>query len=306
MEKELKLKIKNKELVVRKRVGSFIEKICNYLEYDFDHEVYKKVIYNEISCNTIFFEKVKRYFDGTMYLLNNTENTFTEDILNTFLYIIGIRKSDSFLRLKIVSKYFELRTLPTLEKSIEFHLFVYRELIGYDEETRLFISLIFFNFVLVKDKVPCIHFVKTDLAKYVNLRDRYLDSGDKEIYEFILICLCKAKFQEKFYYKNLEQITLSDLKRRFLIDKESIKTSYKFKHLYIFGSFSKGAERIDSDIDCVIMFNEDLSYDEKTNLSENFKNDYYKVFNRFVDTHEIYEYLDDHCLKEFSKSEKIF
>ena len=124
MEKELKLKIRNKELVVRKRVGSFIEKIYKYLEYDFDHEVYKKVIYNESSCNTMFFEKVKRYFDGTMYLLNNTENIFTDEILNTFLYIVGIKNSDSFLRLKIVSKYFELRSLPTLEKTIEFHLFV--------------------------------------------------------------------------------------------------------------------------------------------------------------------------------------
>ena len=60
-----------KEMIVRKKVAALIEKSFRYFNYDFRHDIFKQIIYGEIEFSTPLEEKLKSFYDGYMYLLNN-------------------------------------------------------------------------------------------------------------------------------------------------------------------------------------------------------------------------------------------
>lgn len=74
----------------------------------------------------------------------------------------------------------------------------------------------------------------------------------------------------------------------------------------IFGSFAKGKQRIDSDIDLLVGFSDDLTYDEKSAIAVKLAEHYFNVFKRFVDINEIGKYVVDKILKETQNYKKIF
>ena len=80
--------VEGKELIVRKNVVSFLEKLLRYLGYDFRHDIFKKIIYNEAGIVTPFEEKFKSYYDAYIYLLSNSKNPITKHLLMRFFYII--------------------------------------------------------------------------------------------------------------------------------------------------------------------------------------------------------------------------
>ena len=82
-------------------------------------------------------------------------------------------------------------------------------------------------------------------------------------------------------------------RNNFLLDKkEEILSKYKIESIYLYGSFIKNSQRIDSDIDIAGVFIDGLSYKEKVRLSESFKEYITKQFNRHADFMEYcYEIL---------------
>ena len=76
------------ELIVRKTISQFIEKIFRYHGYDFNHNEYKKVVYNEREALNNTEEKLKCYYDAYMYLLNNSKTIFTNSLIKKFFYIL--------------------------------------------------------------------------------------------------------------------------------------------------------------------------------------------------------------------------
>ena len=82
--------------------------------------------------------------------------------------------------------------------------------------------------------------------------------------------------------------------------------NYGIRHAYIYGSFAKGNERIDSDIDIIFVFSCDLTYQEKLSIINILSEHYFKTFNRYVDIHESGTYVNDSLIKEISKYTKIF
>jgi len=55
-----------------------------------------------------------------------------------------------------------------------------------------------------------------------------------------------------------------------------------------------------------VYFDEYVPYSEKIILLEQFKKEYYLIFNRFVDVCEITNYINENIIKELKKYEKIF
>ena len=55
---------RNKRIIVRKKIANFLEKVFRYCGYDFDHDVFKKVIYSEDAYKTPVEAKIKNYYDA--------------------------------------------------------------------------------------------------------------------------------------------------------------------------------------------------------------------------------------------------
>ena len=188
------------ELVVRKKEAKFVEKLFRYLGYDFKHDAFKRIIYNEASYDTPIEEKIKAYYDGYCFLLTNYKNPLTEGLLKKFIYILKGKEADDDLITRIATAFFDICSHHTMDEAIEFHLKAYQEIVEYDEEDKLIITLMLLNYALLKAGIPSLAFLETDLRKYKPLRDEYFNKGHKEIYSFLFEIIKKAKTQDKEYY----------------------------------------------------------------------------------------------------------
>lgn len=113
-------------------------------------------------------------------------------------------------------------------------------------------------------------------------------------------------FQDISYYKNLKPLTLNQIKRKILKDKDLLRNNYKVKSIYIFGSFCKELERIDSDIDVAMSLSLDLTEQEKEQILKELKEYFYKSFKRFVDIHEVMDIIHQDFIKKAANIIKIY
>ena len=299
-------KFENKELYVRKVLVSFIEDVFNFLGYNLEHDRIKKVLYAEDSFKSIDEEKIKRVYDAYIYLVFNAKNPLTNQILNTFFYIYFGKEIDTNISLRIASKFFDFIDKPIIESATDFHICVFNEIDFINEEDKLIISLIFFNYFLIKNNIPTIRMMVSDLESYLEKKKEYEKGNKISLYQFFFELIDKAKVQDKSYYQNLKELTLQDIYKTLKEDEEFIKKNYSIKHLSVFGSFAKQINRIDSDIDLLVSFSLDLTSNEKKEIVVQFKNHYFNKFSRFIDVSEISEYLDDEFIKRIPYVKKIF
>lgn len=299
-------KFENKELYVRKVLVSFIEDVFNFLGYNLEHDRIKKVLYTEDSFKSIDEENIKRVYDAYIYLVFNAKNPLTNRILNTFFYIYFGKEIDTNISLRIASKFFDFIDKPIIESATDFHICVFNEIEFINEEDKLIISLIFFNYFLIKNNIPTIRMMVSDLESYLEKKKEYEKGNKISLYQFFFELIDKAKVQDKSYYQNLKELTLQDIYKTLKEDEEFIKKNYSIKHLSVFGSFAKQINRIDSDIDLLASFSLDLTSNEKKEIVVQFKNHYFNKFSRFIDVSEISEYLDDEFIKRIPYVKKIF
>jgi predicted nucleotidyltransferase len=294
------------ELIVRKKVASFIEKTFRFLGYEFRHDLYKKIIYGEESVETSLEEKIKSYYDAYLFLISNHKNSFTKDLLNKFFYLLDMELPNQSLLSNLTTKFFFYLNLTPLEAAINFHLYAYQEMKCFKEDKRYFISLMFFNFALLKFNIPTIRFTMKDYIEYERVKEQYFLGNKTLIYSFFLKLLKDFKFQNKNYYLELKPLTMKEIYKQFNADKDKLIKDYDIKHLRIYGSFSKDEERIDSDIDVLISFNLDLTRDQKLKHIDYLSKFYFDIFHRFIDFMELGERISDELVKETTDIKTIF
>lgn len=296
-------KYSTKELLVRKKIASFIEKIIRYFGNDVRHDIYKAVVYGEIGAATKSEEILKNYYDAYMYLLSNSKMVLSQELLKKFFYILKGEVVDEAFLIRISSYIFHSLEKPLIKKLVNIPIYIYEELNIENECERTMTALMFFNYYLVRENVPTIPFLRADLDTYIELRDK----KDTEALErFVFEIIQNAKFQEKEYYENLRDIDAIDIQKIFLSEKDVLVNNYGINHVYIYGSFAKETQRIDSDIDVVFDFSYDLSYQEKIKIIDQLSKHYFKKFDRYIDIHESGTYVTDSIIKEISKYIKIY
>ncbi len=295
----------NKRVLVRKKIANFLEKTLRYCGYDFNHDVFKKIIYSEDEYRTVVEEKIKSAYDAYIYLLSNDKNMISRSLWRKFYYIYAEKEIDSFLSIKLSTQYFHLKHLSPIEQAIEYHIYVYQELKDLKEEDRLLISLMIFNFILVRYQIPCFQIYKKDFPMYEKAREEFINGKKGEMLEFTIQLIKNNPYMDYDYYKNLIPVSLSDIIHFVEEKKEELKTKYFIKGLWIHGSIAKRIERMDSDIDLFIEMSLDLLEEEKQGLIKELKEEFFERFKRMVDIHEIVEYLEDDIIKEASTTKRL-
>ena len=286
-------KILKEELIVRKVVTSFIEKIFSFNNIEVDHDVLKEILYNKKSYKTKTEEKIKRYYDGYMYLLKNRKNPITNSLLDTFYYILKCREMDSNVKTKIKNKAYFLNNYTPIEYAINLHNIVQEQFKESDKLDYMIIPLMFFNYGLLKKDIPTIRLTYSNLLIYEKIKDDKL-----KLFEFLKEIINNYDFIKEDYINELKELSYNEVCETFIKDKEKLEKEFKVKTLILHGSYAKKNMRIDSDIDILIKFNLDLSYQERKEKIEELKRYYTNKFKRFVDVGELNIYLTDEFIKE--------
>ena len=76
--------------------------------------------------------------------------------------------------------------------------------------------------------------------------------------------------------------------------------------VYLYGSYAKGINRFDSDIDLMVKLSLDLAYDERVVIVEELKKLFFEKFKRFTDIEEVREFFTDDFVREATKIKRIF
>lgn len=294
--------VSSKELIVRKRVVNFIEKIFKYFGYDFYHDDLKMVLYSELPARTNLELKAKSYYDAYMYLLENRKSAITAKLLSKFFYLAIAKIIDDEKLRKISLNYYLYNNINIIDKALCFQNEIYNLLINEANETRILISLMFFNYELVRNNIPSIQFRLEFLKEYEILMR---SSNQNNLYFLFKECLEHSKFQDKTYYQSLFKLTQYDVVNKLKELKNTLIDVYFVNELYIFGSFAKGLERIDSDLDLLVKYSLDINVHEKNNISKELKNLLMDSFKRFVDLKEITVEINDEFIIKNSLIIKI-
>lgn len=294
------------ELRVRKRIANFLEKLMCFLGFKLNHDVFKKIVYSEDMAKSDIEVKIKSYYDAYNYLISNHKNPLTKEILSKFFFILYGKIADASMLLRLSTSFFKYLDMPPLESAIEFHLKAYSEMVEIEKNERLAVSLMFFNYMLLRHDIPTVQFLNKDFEAYKEAQNTYFEGNKKPMFEFVLELIKKAKFQKKEFYDKLTPLTLKEIYDEIKKDEYLLKNKYGVKSVFVFGSFAKGIERIDSDIDMFIAFSLDLTYEKKTKSIAYLSEHYFNVFHRFIDITEVSEYLNDEYIITMTNIKKIF
>ena len=292
---------KNKELIVRKKVVNSIEKLIKHFGYDFRHDLYKEIVYMQKEIKTPLEERVKSYFDGYVYLLSNHKSTLKMSILSKFFYIVKQEELFKGKLMRISSKSIEVVEGFTIDKIVEFMVYLYDELDNYNHEDRFILSVMLMNYFLLKFNIPLLNIT----YKFLDDFDPLFSSKDiKTITKFLYKTLLEAKYQDESYYKELTPISLEEVYRSIKENEEMLR-NMGVDNLYIHGSFAGNVARIDSDIDFIITFLPHITNKEKITIIDNIAKYYEKKFKRYIDILPMGKYYSDEFMLELNTIKKI-
>ena len=293
---------KTKEILVRKKVSRFIEKLITHLGYNINYQLYKEIIYREKTCENEKEVEVKNIYDSFLYLISDYKNELLEYRLKRFLYLILGEEIKEEISDEIVSLSFELRKEEAIESSSRLFIKALNLFKDYGEIKAKLISFMLLQYELVKKGIPVTVFYIRDYNTFEEIEH----NNEEDIRNFIDSVIRKNTYQDKKYYIELSDIEFNEIKEEIIKDKDILIKEHNVNHISIFGSISKNKERIDSDIDLLISFSLDATSDEIKNSIDFIKERYKDRFHRFIDVMEIKIHLTDEIRLETQYAKEVF
>ena len=269
----LDINLSNKQLIVRKKVVSFIKNYAKFNNTAFEYEHLKAVLYNEKKFINDEELHLKMLYDSFCYLLNNYRN-INDEILNNFFNLL----KEYNLDLQIINNILTTINLSNFSFCL---LNIYKI-----TKRNTFVFLCLFELSLLLCNIPIIVLNMNKIAKFLVILD---NNCIEQIEEFIIELIKDSKYQDKDYYKNLIPLDFNTLLSYLINNKNLLINEYKMKSLYIFGSYYLKTNRFDSDIDLYVIFSLDVPFIEKEKLVKEVKDVLFNHFRRFIDIEEIFE-----------------
>lgn len=274
----------SKSLIYRKTLLKSVYRFSKVFEEVIDYEDYKQVILQSKESNYKYINLLKGLYAAHLYVLYNNSTFFsplTVNILYNLLFLKNIEKEKQVKMYKIINK--ESNLIEKLRKVLEIVNIK-------DEKEKYAFSYILLDYLLyLKEK----RFYNLGNVFFVKMYEIITESLDFNKLEKLVTEEKEKQFEiDESYYDNLKEIQTNEIVNFLLDKKEEILSKYKIESIYLYGSFVKNSQRIDSDIDIAGVFIDGLSYKEKVRLSKSFKEYITKQFNRHADFMEYcYEIL---------------
>ena len=269
----LDINLSNKQLIVRKKVVSFIKNYAKFNNTAFEYEHLKAVLYNEKKFINDEELHLKMLYDSFCYLLNNYKN-INDEILNNFFNLL----KEYNLDLQIINNILTTINLSNFSFCL---LNIYKI-----TKRNTFVFLCLFELSLLLCNIPIIVLNMNKIAKFLVILD---NNCIEQIEEFIIELIKNSKYQDKDYYTNLTPLDFNTLLSYLINNKNLLINKYKMKSLYIFGSYYLKTNRFDSDIDLYVIISLDVPFIEKEKIVNEIKDVLFNHFRRFIDIEEIFE-----------------
>lgn len=252
--------------------NKYIIKIMFYilllLDYVIPNERIECIVNDEIKCLTNQELHIKRLFNALNYVFNNIKQIFNEEMLNIVYYLLTQSLLEKKIVEKIVMTYYE-----NIDNSAYYLTTLIHTLI-IDNTSNVEFAFIVSEFIMLKKKKTLLvprDFVHNDYKNAILSKDFSLFV--KLMLEMEYICENKNPCK----YTKKEIIEKIKLHKKYLVD------TFHIRKLYLFGSFAKGTNNENSDIDFLVILDESLINIERLNQIELIKEYLSELFECSVD-----------------------
>ena len=286
-----------------KEIPSFITKISNHIGYQVQIFQVKDMYNGDYECFSSEEDKVKSYLDCYIFLLNNVPNVICKSIVEKAIFIMSQKRVNKSRLEEVISEFISIKEERNIKKiiNISFNL---SSLIRNNKDKYIF-RLMIMNYLLLHYHYKAIKYYRGDFQ----ILDQYLkeySNGNKENLEnYIINKEVESKELSEDYYKNLKEVTLEEIVEFIKINQEEFIKKYRIDSLAIFGSFAKGKERLDSDIDIMIRFEDFVPLLKRNQYVKEIEDNLFNKFNRFSDIHVENEIMSEQEIKIFKDNIKV-
>ena len=178
--------------------------------------------------------------------------------------------------------------------------------VNIDYPNNYFAVFILFNRILVDLGINNIYLTLNQALKL-----KELSTTDETTKLGIFTSLLEDVFEKDLplplsYLENLIPLATDSIIEGVISNKEFLQTECFANAVYLYGSFAKGNERTESDIDLAVSFAEDITYLQKEKARLKIKEKLFTVFHRFIDVNEIFQSNDQSIIEMIGQNIKIY
>jgi predicted nucleotidyltransferase len=303
---ELLVKFKNCEIDNRKNRVSFVQRLCEYLNFDVPFTRYKPIVLGTIKPESQGELNAKSVYDAYCYLLANPKTFFGEALLDKFFYILTGQTLDREIALNLQNHYHDFGDLPVLAKILDMHFFVYQAFGQSNVSERTIIAFLILNYLLVVHHLAPVRLFQRDFMAYEKIKLQYEQGDHETALLFFLGLIHMQKPFSKDYYANLKPIGSQTLIDMIKLDQDLLRKMFRVSALAIFGSFARHQIRFDSDIDILVKLDQNMSYEDKEKTIEELKRFMFSRYDRVCDVHDLFPYMDEKRLQGYEPYIKVF
>ena len=293
----------SKRDIYYKEIPSFISKLIEQLGFSIHIMQVKEMHSLNYEVYSQEEEKVKDYLDTYSYLLSNCSNYLNERVISKSIFLLTGKKVNRKKVNELLSEFYSIKEEVDIRKIIKYS-YKFSLLIRSKKEQYSYLLMLinyllgYYHYRLIK--IMLIEFEELDKALI-----KYRKGETKDFEDFIIYKESISKRLHKNYYQELKEIKLINIISYILENKELLQNKYKITDLAIFGSFAKGKEHIDSDIDLIVKFDKYIPLMKKKEYIEDIKEMMYQKFKRYCDLHVEEEMANANNIKIFKENIKV-
>lgn len=269
-----------------------------------EYEDAKTLLYGNKTSDNKLEIKMKRAYDTIILISNNHQSNIDESMLKTIYYLLSLKELQEDVAIELVRYIYFPSNRDEIKKVVGLLPIIKKLLKDENQEDFIVFYFLLSIYIIFKEKNKILHIDRKSLKKYVEL---IKENKLEELDNFYLKTIINQDYiSQKKYYKELVPITSQEIYQKLIENKEFIKEEYKIEHIILYGSFAKDTNHINSDIDMLVSFKVGLTYTQRVQLRDRFKEFILVTFKRYGDVMEFANHINEKTIKEVKNSLYIF
>lgn len=235
----------------------FIEFTSKLLEVDLPHERFKLLILDNFKAESITESKVKSFAEAYLYLINNTNQSLTTTIIKKTYYLLTNRILDEEKCKAILEEFYKHYD----ETSHYLAALIHFKVLDNVEERKIEFAFMMSNLIMLKKK-------RNPFIPYEFMFDAYFKAIENKNINKLMYIYAEIEVNSKPKNNSIE-LTQDKIIEEIKQYKAILKNKYYVKKLYLYGSYAKQKISQSSDIDLLIIFDEELlNFERCKNIEE--------------------------------------
>ena len=239
-----------------KQYYRFIEFVSKLLGIDLPHERFKLIALNKYKVESKEEREVSSLKDAYLYLLNNSSQVLTRQLLINTYYLLTNKFLNSEIVDQLIEEYYKNIDDPVIELVSKVHLRTLNKV----NERKIEFAFILSNYILFKNKEKLL------IPYEWNFKD-YKEACELLSKDRVLISILEMQSHSKDT-NDKKDISFNEIVSKLKEKEEVLKKRFLVKGLYLYGSLTKGSNYDQSDLDLLVIFNDKLINMQKEKLKE--------------------------------------